>query len=295
MTLVQLRHFVALAEHGSYVKASKAAFLTQPALTRSIQALEETLGQALFDRVGRRIELTRFGQDLLARAKQLLHDAEGIRHAGTQGARGQIGRVRVGLSSGPGAVLAVPLLTHMAREHPRLHLEVARGNTDLLLIALRSRQLDAAILDIRSVRPASDLRVSQPVEMAASFMCRADHPLAQGRRRVGLDELLRYPIASTPLSDEVARQLTERYGPQANPDDMVTLRGDDTASLVEAARQSDAIVLTINAAGRDLVRLPVQPAMRATARFGLVTLAHRAEPPALAIVARLMQRVLHDA
>ena len=44
MTLVQLRHFVVLAELGSYVQASAALYLTQPALTRSIQALEAELG-----------------------------------------------------------------------------------------------------------------------------------------------------------------------------------------------------------------------------------------------------------
>lgn len=65
-----------------------------------------------------------------------------------------------------------------------------------------------------------------------------------------LKDLLAHPIASTPLSDEVARILTERYGPAANPDDMVTLSCDDTPTLVEVARNSDAIVLTINAAAR---------------------------------------------
>jgi hypothetical protein len=47
MTLVQLRHFVVLAEVGSFVQACKALFLTQPALTRSIQALEDELGGQL--------------------------------------------------------------------------------------------------------------------------------------------------------------------------------------------------------------------------------------------------------
>ncbi len=68
MTLVQLRHLVALAQTGSFSKAAQAQFLTQPALSRSIRALEDDLGMALFDRVGRRIELTPFGRETLARA-----------------------------------------------------------------------------------------------------------------------------------------------------------------------------------------------------------------------------------
>ncbi|MFZ9322024.1 MAG: LysR family transcriptional regulator, partial [Hylemonella sp.] len=50
MTLAQLRHLLSLAETGSFSKSSKALFLTQPALSRSIQALEEELGLPLFDR-----------------------------------------------------------------------------------------------------------------------------------------------------------------------------------------------------------------------------------------------------
>jgi DNA-binding transcriptional LysR family regulator len=295
MTLVQLRHFIALAELGSFAKAAKAVFLTQPALSRSIQALEEALGDPVFDRVGRRIELTAMGHQLLPRAKALVQEADAIKAMGRRMQAGLTGSVRVGMGSGPGAVLSVPVLRHMATHHPQLHIEVARGNTDLLLHALRSRRLDALVVDLRALRPASDLRVTSQVEMAASFMCRQGHPLCERAGPVPFAELLAYPIASTPLSDEVARILTERYGSLANPDDMVTLRGDDTATLVQVARETDAIVLTIDAAGHDLVRLATDPPLAASARFGFVTLAQRAEVPGLAIVRDLVERLMADA
>jgi DNA-binding transcriptional LysR family regulator len=65
MTLVQLRHLIALAQTGSFSKAAEAVFLTQPALSRSVRALEDEFGAPLFDRVGRRIELTPFCRDTL--------------------------------------------------------------------------------------------------------------------------------------------------------------------------------------------------------------------------------------
>ena len=72
MTLVQLRHLTSLAQTGSFRRSAEALFLTQPALSRSIQALEEELGQRLFDRIGWRSELTPFGREVLARAKRLI-------------------------------------------------------------------------------------------------------------------------------------------------------------------------------------------------------------------------------
>jgi DNA-binding transcriptional LysR family regulator len=294
MTLVQLRHFIALIDTGSFARASRALHLTQPALSRSIQALEETLGAPLFDRLGRRIEPTAMALQWLPHARRLLQDADALKTMGRRMEAGLTGTVRIGLGSGPGAMLSVPMLTHMARHHPQWHLEVARGGTDLLVHALRQQRLDAVVVDIRALRPASDLRVSHRVEMSAGFLCRAGHPLTAGPLPVPFAALLAYPIASTPLSDEVARLLTERYGPLAIPDQMVTLRCDDTQTLVEVARHTDAVVLTIHAAAPDLVRLPVTPALEGTARFGLVTLDQRAEVPGLDWIRGLVQRWLCD-
>ena len=61
MHLNHLRHLVALAEHQSFRKAAEALFLTQPALSRSIQALEQELGVKLVDRDGKRSALTAYG------------------------------------------------------------------------------------------------------------------------------------------------------------------------------------------------------------------------------------------
>lgn len=289
MTLVQLKHFVVVAEVGSYVQASAALFLTQPALTRSIQALEDELGGPLFDRMGRRIGLTPFGHEVLARARRLVADAEALRQTGKELHAGLIGSLRIGLSSGPGALLSSPLMLHMAQHHPRLHLQISRGNTGVLVEELRDQHLDALVVDARSVHPSADLAVSDVFELAAGFLVRSDHPLMQRGQPVTIDDALAYPVASTPLSDEVARILISRYGPRANPDDMVTLRSDETLSLVEVARRSDAIVLTIHAAAPGLVPLPMSPPLAATARFGLVTLAKREEALALRILREQLQ------
>lgn len=84
-------------------------------------------------------------------------------------------------------------------------------------------------------------------------------------------------MASTPLSDEVARVLTERYGPQAHPDACVTLRCDEIPSLVEVTQRSDAVLLAIRAAAPALVELPLQPPLRGNRSFrpGHAGAAHR--------------------
>lgn len=291
MTLVQLKHFVTLARLGSFAKASVALFMTQPALSRSIQALEGELGQLLFDRLGRRIELTPFGQRTLERALTLLEEADhlvrGERAMGAQDA----GRLRLGLSSGPGALLTVPMMTHFAQHFPHFHLDILRANTEVLTHLLRERQADAVVVDLRSLRPAPDLSVSDVHELEGAFLCRPGHPLLKVRRLTA-ERLWAYPMASTPLSDELARLLVERYGPAAHPLRMVKLSTDEVSHLVEVALRSDTVLLAVRAACPALKPLRIEPALSARARFGLVTLAQRTQPAHLAEVRSVVTRVL---
>lgn len=294
MTLVQLRHFISLSQTGSFSQSAALLFLTQPALSRSIRALEDELGRPLFDRIGRRSELTPFGREALERARELVLAADDLRDSARGLGDEQEGTLRLGLGSGPGAMLMTPLLLQMAQQRPRLRVEIARAGTDRLVQALRDRALDALVVDVRSVRPAPDLQTRQLHDMRGAFLVRRGHPLGRRRGRLGFDALLSYPMASTPLSDEVARTLVERYGPQAHPERCVTLRCEEIASLVDVARRSDAVLLAIRAAAPDLVELKLEPALEASARFGLVTLRRRTEPPGLSAVRALMGTLLVD-
>ena len=294
MTLVQLRHLTSLAKTGSFSQSAAALFLTQPALSRSIRALEAELGQALFDRIGRRNELTPFGRDVVDRASELVLAADDLRDSGRRASDGDAGVLRIGMGSGPGSLLMTPLLMKAAQDRPRLRLELARAGTGLLVQALRERALDALVIDARSLRPAPDLKVDLLHDMRGAFLVRRGHPLARRRSGLRFDDLLPYPMASTPLSDEVARVLVERYGPRAHPDLCVTLRCEEIPSLVEVTRRSDTVLLAIRAAAPDLVELNLQPAIAATARFGLVTLARRTEPLGLVMVRDLMAQLLRD-
>jgi DNA-binding transcriptional LysR family regulator len=293
LTLTQLRHFVTLAEIGSFAQTARVVFLTQPALTRSIAALEEELGERLFDRVGRRIILTPFGREVLDRAQRLVRDTQTLKSLRQGLQSGMNGQLKLGLGSGPGALFSHRLLRHMAQHHPRLRLYLSRGSTEVLLQGLKSHRLDAAIVDIRAMRPSTDFEVSHSFELVTGFLVRPEHPLLS-QTQLSLTEILAYPLASTTLSDEVARMLMEDYGPEANPDHMVTLMSDETSHIVDIARHTDGVVLTIVDAARDLISLPIKPPMRATARFGLVTLDKRQEAPALRIVREQLPQWINE-
>ena len=76
MNLKHLAHWLALAETGSFSRAAEKLHITQSALSRSIQVLEEDLGGALVDRVGKKNELTPLGLSVLERARRIVHEAQ---------------------------------------------------------------------------------------------------------------------------------------------------------------------------------------------------------------------------
>lgn len=141
-------------------------------------------------------------------ARVLVDEANELRQTSVRLQKGDIGQFRIGMGSGPGAML-------MATNYPKAHIEISRGSTTLLVQAFRERLLDALGLDIRSLPPSADLKIDVCQEMAGAFMCRPGHPMAN-KTSVTFAELRRYPVASTPLSDEVARILMERFGLDAH-------------------------------------------------------------------------------
>lgn len=291
MTLVQLKHFLELASRGSFSKSADKLHLTQPALSRSIKALEEELGQPLFDRVGHTTELTAFGQHILLQARDLVDAANNLKSSAQELLSGHTGQARLGMGAGPGALWMTPLLMCLATEYPLARLTIARGATTALLQQLRERELDALLLDIRSLSPANDLLVEPLCEMPGAFMCRVGHPLAK-RSRVTIDHIMAYPVASTPLSDEVARVLIERFGARAHPEQLVQLRCEEISSLLDVARATDAVVLTIRAFAPDLIALPMSPPLAATARFGWVSLKSRTASPLIGLLHRMARDIV---
>jgi DNA-binding transcriptional LysR family regulator len=135
--------------------------------------------------------------------------------------------------------------------------------------------------------------------MAGGWLVRKGHPLLQ-RRSVGLADVLAFPVASNPLSDEVTRAVVAQYGPQANPAQMITLECNDLESLIDVAERTDTVLLCVLAAARERIKagamavLPVRPTLQATARFAYVTLVGRSQAPVMGLLRDFVAQRLAD-
>jgi DNA-binding transcriptional LysR family regulator len=132
MNLRQLRTFVEIADAGGLARAEGRLHVSQPAASRQIQALETELGVPLFDRVGRRLQLTSEGEDLLRRSRRLLQDADSIGERARALKSGQTGILRVGATPQVIESTFAAFLTAYRRRHPGVEVSlVEEGGTRL--------------------------------------------------------------------------------------------------------------------------------------------------------------------
>jgi DNA-binding transcriptional LysR family regulator len=122
--LRHLRYFVAVAEQGSVSKAARHVHVSQPALSRQIRDLEADLGVPLFDRVGRHIELTAEGEDLLRHGRDVLARAESVRERARALRGGIVGVLRVGATPQATQSIFAGFLRRYSRLRPGVEIQL---------------------------------------------------------------------------------------------------------------------------------------------------------------------------
>ena len=176
MELRHLRHFVTLAEEKHYGRAAGRLFMTQPPLSASIMRLESELGVQLFDRDSKHVRLTRAGEALLARARDIVLQADKTLDFARAIADGRAGRIEVGFT---GIVLyrgVTEILTRFRRAFPDVTLALQEIASQKQAELVRAGRLDAGFVNT----PVAPVGVaSESIFEDRQVACLpADHPLA---------------------------------------------------------------------------------------------------------------------
>ena len=139
--LRQLRYFIAVAEEGNVGRAAVRLHVSQPPLTRHIQALEASLGVDLFRRTHWGVELTQAGQALLVEARHVHALVDHALDTARRTGRGEAGRLDVGVF-GTGALSLVPqVLRRYSTLHPDVDVVLLNVPQAMQVEALRQRRL----------------------------------------------------------------------------------------------------------------------------------------------------------
>ena len=187
----RLSVFYTVAKRLSFTKAAAELFVTQPAVTKHVQELENQFGTALFDRRGNQVSLTTAGSLLLRHAetimatyRQLEFDMNALK--GEPG-----GTLRLGASSTVAQYVIPPVLARYHEQSADVSISLLSGNTEQIEQALLNDDIDLGLVEGRTHH--SDIRYTSFVKDELVLICRPDHPLA-GRDEITLNELRTVPI-----------------------------------------------------------------------------------------------------
>jgi DNA-binding transcriptional LysR family regulator len=293
MDLRRWAHVVAVADRRSFVRAAKQVHLSQPALTRSIQAAEAELGLALFDRGTQEVTVTPAGAFVVARARQLVFNSQCLARDVELYRNRALGDTSFGAGPFPAATFLPPLLAQLRREHPKINLRVEISNWELLVDRLLEEDIEFFVSDTRDLPSNPMLQVHRLRHEPGGFYVRASHPLTK-RRSVTLEQLWEYGVVSVRLPDGVRAHLAKMLGFKAGTELPLAIECDHVAVLKTVALECDSVLGAPHAAVANEVSTGVLNALTVSglpalfSAMGAVTLRGRtASPMAQLIMSRL--------
>ena len=213
MELTQLRSLVTIVREGSFTAAAEKLFVTQPALSQQMKALEVELGVQIFERRGRRLTVTAPGELVLAHAEQMLAQMQHLHDelAALQGVAQ--GRMRVGTSDTVCLYLLPPVVQAFRQLHPAVEIHLTNRPSTEVVTLLVEGAIDFGIVTL----PVSEAGVETAYlcDRPEVAICSPEHPLAQGATAT-LEQLAHYTLlllekgtTSRRLLDQLLRQTAQ--------------------------------------------------------------------------------------
>jgi DNA-binding transcriptional LysR family regulator len=204
MDLRQMRYFVAVAEERHFRRAAERLHMSQPPLSQQIQALEEELGAKLFVRDKRSVQLTAAGEALLRRSRAIIEQAASAATETRQVARGEMGRIVLGVMSSAMLGRLVTVLERFRAQAPGVVVDVVQLPPKEQLDATAMGRIDLGFLAIEPLPPharGDSLVTAKSWEEELVLALPATHALAR-RKTVSVRELRHEKFITLPRMPE---------------------------------------------------------------------------------------------
>jgi DNA-binding transcriptional LysR family regulator len=216
-TLRQIEHALALAEHRNFREAASALHISQPALTRSIRALEAAMGGQLFDRLSTGVEPTQAGAVFLQRALNLTVESLELQRDVAASLGLSLGTLSVACGPYPGEYLVPAAVGRLLTKHPELAYRLIEMDWGNIPESLLLREIDIAVADISSVKGDSRFRTDVLIDDPLYYVSRRDHPLA-ARDKLSFEQVQQYPLVANRVPEQM-RSFIAVEGPpgETNP------------------------------------------------------------------------------
>lgn len=200
----QLAHAQALALHRNFRVAATELHISQPALTRSIKALEQSLGVKLFDRLSSGLVMTPAGEVVLHRARRVLQEAGELELELAEFTGLTSGSLVISTGPYPGDKLVPDAVAALMMASPDIRCRVREVDWTEAAAHLLERESEIAVVDLTGVADDDRFEKELLIDAPFFFLCRAGHPLA-GSRVLSMADFRDYPLVGNRMPERIAR------------------------------------------------------------------------------------------
>ncbi|MCL4107981.1 UNVERIFIED_CONTAM: hypothetical protein GTU68_017009 [Idotea baltica] len=191
MDIQTLQAFIEVARKESFSKASETLFITQPAISKRIAALENDLDTKLFNRISRKVTLTDAGKKLLPKAKELVNELNDMRRYATSLSDEIKGDLLIGTSHHVSMHRLPPILKKYRQQYSDVHLDMKFGESDTMCKLVERGEIELAIVTLPKTLPDSLKKHVLWID-SLHLVVGPDHPLLK-ESSVNLQQLSEYP------------------------------------------------------------------------------------------------------
>jgi DNA-binding transcriptional LysR family regulator len=206
MDIVNLKAFIAVAEHGSFSLAAEELHLCQPAVSKRIATIETELNTHVFDRIGKTISLTEAGRTLLPRAQNILQELDDSCRAITNLSDEVTGSLRIGTSHHIGLHRLPPVLRNYTKQFPDVELDLHFMDSEQVCRLVEKGELELGIVTLPSQQTKS-IKTTQVWDDPLSVVVAKTHTLAK-KKKVSLHDLTEHG-AILPGSGTFTRKIVQ--------------------------------------------------------------------------------------
>ncbi|MEA3303774.1 MAG: LysR family transcriptional regulator [Pseudomonadota bacterium] len=241
-----LRNALMLAEHRNFARAAKALNISQPTLSRSIQLLEKTVGERLFDRTSRTILPTQAGEILLKHARIILSSSEAMqeeigRHKGILE-----GSLCIGSGPYPASALLAPAIGRFCKRYPGIHIDISVDDWRKIPNQLMQKDFDYVVMETSQLDASRDFELTRLNRHPGFFFCRHGHPLLE-KENLTISDLSQFPLILTALPKRLSDLFDRLFFPDgdagASSGKLENMTSNDLATIKATVSQGDAISL----------------------------------------------------
>ena len=188
LKLHQLRAFVEVARQGSIRAASRLSGLSQPALTKSIQELEQVLGARLFIRRQQGVVMTDVGDNFFRHASLVLEELRVAQEDIQQRLGLAGGRVNIGVGGSVARTIMPQVITQFHREYPLVKVRIVEGQLVSMIPELRQGELDFTINTYDQSHLDQELSFEKMMQREYRVVVRKGHPMEKARSLAALQQ-----------------------------------------------------------------------------------------------------------